>query len=71
MTTPTQIFQGQNIDAMRRQANAIFALFTASGPTAARPTAPAFIGQPYFDTTLGYPVWWTGSAWVNAAGTRV
>lgn len=71
MTTPTQIFQGQNLDAQRRQANAIFALLTASGTTAARPSAPAFVGQPYFDTTLGIPVWWMGSHWVNASGATV
>ncbi len=26
-------------------------------------------GQMYFDTTLGYPIWWNGSAWVNAGTT--
>jgi hypothetical protein len=68
MTTPTQIPLGQNLDAIRRSANAIFALVTASGPTSGRPSSPAFVGQPYFDTTLGYPVWWSGAHWVNASG---
>lgn len=68
MTVPTQIPQLQNLDAIRRSANAIFALLTASGPTAARPATPAFVGQPYFDSTLGYLVWWNGATWVNAAG---
>jgi hypothetical protein len=67
MTTPTQIPLSQNLDAIRRSANAIFALFAASGPTSARPTA-SFVGQPYFDTTLGCPVWWNGTGWVNASG---
>lgn len=71
MTTPTQIPQLQNLDAIRRSANAIFGLLTASGTTAARPAAPAFVGQPYFDTTLGYPVWWNGATWVNASGAHV
>ena len=28
-------------------------------------------GQPYFDTTLGKPIWWSGSTWVDATGTAV
>lgn len=28
-------------------------------------------GDSIFDTTLGYPVWWNGSAWVNATGIAV
>lgn len=39
------------------------------GGTGKRPTLPAAsAGFPYFDTTLGFPVWWNGTAWVNAAG---
>ena len=26
-------------------------------------------GQPVFDLTIGKPIWWTGSAWVDATGT--
>lgn len=40
----------------------------ATGATAARPSSPE-PGQQYFDTTLGYPIWWNGSAWVDATGT--
>lgn len=29
------------------------------------------IGQQYFDTTLGLPIWWNGTDWINAAGTIV
>lgn len=39
----------------------------ASGSTAARPSN-ATTGTLYFDTTLGMPVWWTGTAWVDALG---
>ena len=43
-----------------------------SGVTADRPIenvqAPLAIGQLYFDTTLGYPIWWNGTDWVNASG---
>lgn len=38
------------------------------GNTASRPVSPS-IGQEYFDTTLGFPVWWKGSVWVGADGT--
>lgn len=34
------------------------------GTTAARPAAP-LNGELYFDTTLGYPLWWNGSAWID------
>jgi hypothetical protein len=29
------------------------------------------VGRTYFDTTLGLPIWWSGSAWVNASGSIV
>lgn len=40
------------------------------GTTANRPTAPKNYIQ-YFDTTLGFPIWWNGSNWVDATGTSV
>ena len=46
-----------------------------SGVTANRPIEsvqiPLPIGQFYFDTTLGYPIWWNGTVWKNASGTTV
>jgi hypothetical protein len=47
-----------------------------SGPTANRPVSdnvqvPLAIGQTYFDTTLGIPIWWDGADWINASGTTV
>jgi hypothetical protein len=42
--------------------------YRGAGATGSRPTAPA-VGDQYFDTTLGQPVWWNGSAWVGADGT--
>lgn len=39
-----------------------------SGTTSQRPTSGLFIGGYYFDTTLGWPVWWNGTTWVNATG---
>lgn len=40
-----------------------------AGPTANRPTARLWVGRQYFDTDLGYPVWYDGSQWVDASGT--
>ena len=28
-------------------------------------------GTYYFDTTLGKPIWWNGTAWVDATGATV
>lgn len=38
-----------------------------TGLTTARPTSPS-TGQCFFDTTLGKPIWWNGSAWVDGLG---
>jgi hypothetical protein len=42
-----------------------------TGTKVNRPTNGLQVGQFYFDTTLGYPVWWNGSNWVNYNGTVV
>ena len=45
-----------------------------SGITSQRPTASLTAtdsGFQYFDTTLGKPIYWTGTAWVDATGTAV
>ena len=39
-----------------------------SGQTSSRPTARP-TGTQYFDTQIGKPVWWSGTAWVDATGT--
>lgn len=38
------------------------------GATGSRPITPG-TGQRYFDTTLGKPVWYDGTNWVDATGT--
>jgi hypothetical protein len=43
----------------------------ASGTTANRPTERLQVGQYYFDTTIGRPIWYNGTNWINAAGTVV
>lgn len=37
----------------------------ASGTTEQRPTEDLVVGQQYFDTTLGVPVYWNGTEWDN------
>ena len=44
---------------------------TQSGITANRPVYNLIVGTTYFDTTLNKPIWWNGSAWVDATGTSV
>ena len=43
----------------------------AAGDTASRPINKVGVGQLYFDTTLGLPIWWNGTDWIDAAGTVV
>ena len=43
---------------------------THNGATAARPGG-VNTGFMYFDTTLGKPIWWSGSTWVDATGASV
>jgi hypothetical protein len=43
----------------------------SSGTTALRPTTSLQVGQFYFDTSINRPIWWTGTNWINAAGTVV
>lgn len=52
------------------QWGAWFQLVGHSGTTANRPTT-VNIGYSYFDTTLGKPIWWKGTVWVDATGTTV
>lgn len=49
--------------------SAILTGITASGTTANRPTSFLWVGRAYFDTTLGQPIWYDGSGWVDSAGS--
>jgi len=57
-----------------KDAHDAIAIINASGTTASRPT-PAYVGQQYFDATLGKPIWCKQCTvpviWVDAAGTTV
>ena len=41
-----------------------------SGSTKGRPSTEK-AGEVFFDTTLGKPIWWNGTAWVDATGATV
>jgi len=41
-----------------------------NGVTGSRPGSPT-TGQRYFDTTIGLPIWYDGTNWIDAAGTTV
>jgi len=41
------------------------------GTTAQRPAVGQTTGQMYFDTTLGYPIFYNGTKWVNSSGSAV
>lgn len=46
-------------------------LIPPSGETASRPIERLQVGQYYFDTDVGLPIWWNGSDWIDAAGNVV
>jgi hypothetical protein len=46
----------------------ILSAVMGNGATTDRPNKYAFIGQPYFDTDLGQPVFWNGTTWVTWSG---
>jgi galactokinase len=54
--------------ALATKANA--STVATAGTTAARPVG-APLGWAYFDTTIGVPIWWNGSGWVNSTGGAV
>lgn len=75
-TDYSQGYQDQLNNALRLYFNQIDSFNQAvsipdAGATTQRPTKNLLVGQPFFDTTLGTPIWWTGSKWVNASGTTV
>jgi hypothetical protein len=71
----TGVVSGQTADIPLSILAAFLAIGgSTSGPTSNRPIAPGFVGQPYFDTTLGFMVWasqLSPAVWVDAAGVSV
>jgi hypothetical protein len=71
-----QRYQDQLNNALRLYFNQIdtFTGFIAQpmyGITAERPAINLHVGQMFFDTTLGIPIWWDSTDWVNSSGTIV
>jgi len=72
----TQQYQDQILNVLRLYFNQLDNFSSGltvppSGTTSQRPTVKLQIGQFFYDTTLGIPIWWSGSAWKNASGTAV
>lgn len=44
---------------------------TQVGTTENRPTENLTVGQMYFDTTLGKPIWYKSDGWIDATGSVV
>ena len=68
-----QRYQDQLNNALRLYFNQVdnftgFLGQTISGTSQERPAVNLYIGQMYFDTTIGIPIWWEGSYWVDATG---
>lgn len=53
------------------QVSSIVTAMTLSGTTVNRPVKFLWIGRNYFDTTLGFMIWYNGTIWVNASGVGV
>lgn len=47
----------------------ILSALTLSGVSASRPTKLLWIGRPYFDETVGRPIWYNGTIWIFSDGT--
>lgn len=74
ITDPSDVAQTRMVfTAITQMFQRIAAVFNNPdfGGTGSRPTTQRTVGQFYFDTTLGQPVWWNGSVWVDATGTPV
>lgn len=71
-----QIYQEGTLNALRLYFNQLNNFTNAvtipsSGTTQQRPTLKLQVGQPFYDTTLGIPIWWNGTVWKNASGVTV
>ena len=58
------------VDTVQNNEYTILQYGPKSGVTADRPTNME-IGFQYFDETLNKPIWWNGTAWVDATGATV
>ena len=68
--TGEELYEFQNPTQQNSMEKQIIDKLYANGTSADRPTsATAQLGESYFDTTMGYPIWWQGTKWVQADGT--
>ena len=44
---------------------------TGKGVTSSRPSSAVGVGSMWFDTTIGKPIWFNGTAWIDATGATV
>lgn len=61
----TQAHPTQGVIDVNPYVQPVIADVTANRPTIYR------VGDTWFDTTLGKPIWWTGTEWVDATGATV
>lgn len=76
MITPPPISKVDNDKAVNQEWRNFFSAIynichasASSGTTANRPTSLLWTGRVYFDTDLGYPIWYKTSSWVKSDGT--
>lgn len=77
---PSLLITQFSLDGMRAFAQEVRSMFgrvavlannPPFGATADRPTEQLTPGQQFFDSTLGFAVWWDGAQWVDATGAPV
>lgn len=68
VTGSSDVFIAGNADGIQSQVDELKDTINLFGTTAQRPVAPPD-GQMYFDSTLGKPVWFDGTEYVDATGT--
>ena len=59
---------GETGDVTKKMFDEVSQMVGGAGST--RPSSPS-TGTVFFDTSIGKPIWWSGSAWVDATGTSV
>ena len=60
----------KNFIILKNELLALESKMYATGSTVGRPLEPK-VGQQYFDTTLNKPIFFSGTAWVDATGQEV
>ena len=58
------------VKEVQENVEAVNTALTLNGVSGSRPGTPT-TGSFYFDTTLGKPIWFSGTNWVDSAGTTV